>query len=375
MSVDEVIELIDDIPFQEVPDSPTVKYYTDWRAFEKNMRLRDAIYSESLPNPMRVFNPDVELRGRLDTYVPNSSRGGVTIRPLRRSEPSRLPSRKVEALHALRWFAGAEIRINPEVRIAEPIKVISISGKGYVGHHLKIFVGEGAEAKLVVLDYSGVEKGLKTSFLEGFVGKGGKLSVVSLTIHKWGVPSLMKRSFHVSEGAYLTVKSVAGGGVMTREEYDVALSRMSRVEFVGSAITKYGCKLDLITNVVHEGPFSESSVRVRGGVREYSTLTHRGVSSVTRGAEGVDTYIESRITVLGKGGKGYSVPMLELSTGNVSRAKHSASVTVLDDASLFYLQSRGLSRDDITDLLMYGILTFSGALSEVFREGIPEYFT
>ncbi|MCD6324590.1 MAG: SufD family Fe-S cluster assembly protein, partial [Desulfurococcales archaeon] len=311
MRAEEALELIAGLPYQEVADSPTVKYYTDWRVFESNLGVRDAVYSESLPNPLRRFKPDVELRGRLDTYIPTVSSGGVRISPLRKADVKPpVVGRKLDALHELRWFGGVELSVDPGVKLPHPLGVLSVSGKGYVGHHIRVSVGEGAEATLIVLDYAGVEKGLKTSFIEGDVGRGGKLNLVSLTIHKWGVPSYLRRRFRVQEGGALTVRSVAGGGIMTREEYDVSLSRESSLEFLGSAVTKYGCRLDLITNVRHEGPSSSSLVRVRGGVKEFSTLVHRGVSSVERGAEGSDTYIESRITVLGKGGKGYSVPML-----------------------------------------------------------------
>ncbi len=367
MKESEIRGILEGIPYQGINDSPTVKRYTDWRVFEKALDLPDAVYSENPPALLRKVKPDIELRGRVDTYIPEVNDNGLTIiRRLRRRSPKKLPETRMEALHALRWFEGAEVDIGPGAIIKKPIRVLSASGKGYVGHHLKIVVGDRAKASLILLDYGGVERGLKTFVVEGVLGAGARLDVYPITIHKWGVPSYSRRSFLLKKGSQLNVFLVTGGGVMTHERYEVQLGERASVNMLASAITKCGCALDLITNVYHTGRESRSSIRLRGGSRSNSLLVHRGVGVVYSEAEESETTIESRITVLGKEGKGYSIPMLELHTGNVRHASHSASVTMLDEDSNFYLMTRGLSKDDITDLIMYGIMTFSNALSKVF---------
>ena len=366
LTLKEVNELIKNIPYQELSDSPTVKKYTEWSFFTPYLTTLEAAYSENLPAPLRRIKPTIELRGRLDTNIPKVSSDSLSIKRVWNRVPQKLPETKIEALHALRWFAGAEINIRPEVRLPNLLTLLSAGGRGYVGHHLRINVGDGAKATVVVLDYLGNEKGMKTFIIDGSLGAGSELTLYAVTIHKWGAPSFSRRTFALSRNAKLIIKTVTGGGIMTHERYDSVLGGDgSEAYIITSAITKAGCRLDLITNVFHEASKTKSRVKVRGGVKGDSTLIHRGVGRITEEATDSDTEIESRITILSHSGRGYSIPMLELESGRVKAAKHSTSVTKVDDSTKFYLMSRGLSKSDIIDLIMRGIMTYSGALNTV----------
>ena len=362
----EVEKLIREIPYQRINDSPTVKRYTEWRLFESYLLMPESVYSENLPSPLRRIRPLIELRGRLDTNISKTESSLLSIKRLWNRSPNKLPEVKLEALHSLRWFAGAELRVKPKAQVPSLLVILSAGGRGYVGHHLKIDVGERTKATVVLLDYLGNEKGLKTFIVEGFLGEGSELTLYPVTIHKWGAPSFSVRTFILSNNSKLIIKAVTGGGVMTHEKYNIVLrGENSEALLISSAITKDGCRLDLITNMFHEAPETFSRVRVRGGVKGDSLLVHRGVSRVLNNAVESDTEIESRVTILGDSGKGYSIPMLELESGRVKNAKHSASVIKIDNLTEFYLMSRGLSRSDIIGLVMRGIITYSGALDTV----------
>jgi len=366
LTLKEVNELIKDMPYQEINDSPTVKRYTDWSLYTPYLIAPEAAYSENLPTPFRRIKPVIELRGRLDTNIPKVSSDSLYIRRLWNRFPQKLPKTKIESLHALRWFAGAEIKIRPNVRLPNLLTVLSAGGRGYVGHHLRINVGDRAKATIVILDYLGNEKGMKTFIIEGALGAESELTLYSVTIHKWGAPSFSRRTFVLSNKAKLVIKAVTGGGIMTHERYDTVLNgEGSETSIIVSAMTKAGCRLDLITNAFHEAPSTKSRVKVRGGVKGDSTLIHRGVGRVTKEAVDSDTEIESKITILSNSGKGYSIPMLELESGRVKAARHSTSVVEVDDSTKFYLMSRGLSKSDIIDLIMRGIMTYSGALNTI----------
>ncbi len=371
LTLKEIKELIRNIPYQEISDSPTVKRYTEWPYYEPYLTTPEAAYSENLPSPLRRVKPLIELRGRLDTNIPKINSEQLLIRRIWNMRVQELPEAKIEALHTLRWFAGAEVRIKPDVKLPNLIVFLSAGGRGYVGHQLRIKLGERAKATAVLLDYLGNERGMKSFIVEGDLGSGSELTLYAITIHKWGAPSFSRRRFTLSNNSKLIIKSAVGGGVMTHERYDVILKgEGSIVSLIASAMTKSGCRLDLLTDMLHEAPETTSRVKVRGGVKEDSTLIHRGVGRVAKEATDSDTEIESRITILSNSGRGYSIPMLELESGKVRMAKHSASVIEVSESTIFYLMSRGLSKSDIIDLIMRGIMTYSGALNAILPGAI-----
>jgi len=51
-----------------------------------------------------------------------------------------------------------------------------------------------------------------------------------------------------------------------------------------------------------------------------------------------------------------NVPSLEIDQPNVRRAMHSSSVGPIDETQLFYLMSRGLSRDEARRAVVMGFL-------------------
>lgn len=46
---DELRKLVKELPFQEIADTPTVKYYTDWKVYERLMDLDYADSTDTLP--------------------------------------------------------------------------------------------------------------------------------------------------------------------------------------------------------------------------------------------------------------------------------------------------------------------------------------
>ena len=85
-------------------------------------------------------------------------------------------------------------------------------------------------------------------------------------------------------------------------------------------------------------------------------LTHRGLARIAREAVDSETSIDSLILLLSRKARANAVPILEIRTSRVTSARHAASVASLDEDHLFYLASRGLSRDEATKLLLRDLL-------------------
>lgn len=82
----------------------------------------------------------------------------------------------------------------------------------------------------------------------------------------------------------------------------------------------------------------------------------RGVATIDETAINSSTSIIGRSLVLGKDAKAVVSPMLEVKTGRVVMAKHSAAVSRIDENQIFYLQTRGLSKREAEGIIIRGFI-------------------
>ncbi len=366
-------ELLEKLPYQRVRDSPTVKYYTSWNLFDERLDLAPAPVTEPLPKFLSEVKIDATM-GAGETVV--FSRPDVLLTGILRSrdlphyaslKPFKLLRKsgsKITALHAERWNSGVYVNFPPSTITHKPVVVASLSGEGYLGHHILVEVGRGAEARLVLIDYAGKWNGLKTIIVEVLLEEASKLEFSRISVHGSGSPVYNHTVVHLAGGAELEVKTLALGGLMSHLRDDYALmGELSKVRSTLSLISLPGTRLDVITNAAHLAQRTTSRVTVRGAVMEEGYLVHRGVARVVAEAKWSATSIDSYINILSEKGSGYAIPILEIQTGDVEEARHAAAVASLSDEQLFYLQSRGLSRSDVEALVARSILEYSGAAS------------
>lgn len=81
----------------------------------------------------------------------------------------------------------------------------------------------------------------------------------------------------------------------------------------------------------------------------------RGLLKIDKGAAGTDTYLSDKVVILDKQGQAGSDPQLEIQAADV-KASHGAAIGHLNEEELFYLQSRGLPRDEAVKLLLESLL-------------------
>jgi hypothetical protein len=71
------------------------------------------------------------------------------------------------------------------------------------------------------------------------------------------------------------------------------------------------------------------------------------------GAQETNTYLQTHSMLLSARAKGDAIPSLIVETDNVS-ASHGGTVGELDEAQIFYMTTRGLSRSDAVRVLVEG---------------------
>ena len=361
-----LLEKLKDIPFQKIKDSPTVKYYTNWKIFES---LLDIEYTEEyqLDNPYVEFKPSIVLK--VDDVDVESDIAEVEIVKDGYKSISKIYARdlnqlnKMEAYHILRNRYILKLIF---LKDFESYTVLSPAPAGYLPNHLNLYIGDNVKGTLNIVDL-GHREGLKTFFVEVSVGRNADISLNYLFLHNRSTATYTEYSIDVDRGSKVSFNILGFGGLMTHLRSNMDLKGRESIGYTyGSLIAREDTMTDVITNVTHHGDYSESILSVRGGILDKGYLVHRGAARILNVSHEASTAVKSYLTIFGDKGTAHSIPMLEVDTGIVAGASHSTSVSRLDEYRLFYLRKMGLSDEEIIDMLLRAYVEYSG-VAEIFN--------
>jgi Fe-S cluster assembly protein SufD len=117
----------------------------------------------------------------------------------------------------------------------------------------------------------------------------------------------------------------------------------------------------------HVAPNCTSDLLYKGALRDQSRAVYSGWVHVRPGAQKTNAMQTSRNMVLSESAKADAIPNLEIEANDV-RCGHAASVGPVEEETLFYLQSRGIPRDEAERLVVTGF--FQEVLDRVALEEV-----
>jgi Fe-S cluster assembly protein SufD len=115
-------------------------------------------------------------------------------------------------------------------------------------------------------------------------------------------------------------------------------------------------ELDYDTQQVHAAPNAFSDLAFKGVLADKAHSVWRGIIDVRPGAQGTDSYQENRNLLLNKGEHADSIPGLQIEANEV-RCTHGATISKVDAEQLFYLQARGIPREEAVKTVVRGFYT------------------
>jgi Fe-S cluster assembly protein SufD len=126
---------------------------------------------------------------------------------------------------------------------------------------------------------------------------------------------------------------------------------------------------DYDTTQEHAAPDTTSDLFFKGVLDDSARSVWRGVIRVDKGAQKTDAYQENRNLLLTPQAHADSIPGLEIEANDV-RCTHGATIGQIDKLQLFYLTSRGLSRQEAEQLIVRGF--FQPVLDRIGSDEVRE---
>ena len=250
-----------------------------------------------------------------------------------------------------------------------------ISATGQTFWRLVVVAEEGARASLIeeYASPSPETEAYSNAVTELFVEPAAKLEYVSLQNLSQETWHFASHHARVERDAELDW--VAGGfgskRGKTRIQNDLngrgATSRVTGAYFADG--TQH---LDYDTFQEHIAPDCESDFAFKGALRDEATAVWRGMIRVEKDAQKTNAYQECRNLMLSPTTHAVPIPGLEILANDV-RCTHAATVGRVNREDMFYLMSRGLTRQEAERLIVRGF--FQEVLDRIELEPVREAVT
>lgn len=170
-----------------------------------------------------------------------------------------------------------------------------------------------------------------------------------------------------SEGGSSTINFIYTGGNAVRARNSIEASGRESMVRVGElAISSKRQKFDLNTYVVNAAGGSEARLSSAAVAMQESTCYLKGFAVITNGSKDARSFVEEKGLLLDGMAKINSIPSMSIGE-NAVKATHSSAIGPIDQDSMFYLTSRGISAETAKRLMVLGF--FSGPISGI-RSGL-----
>jgi Fe-S cluster assembly protein SufD len=186
------------------------------------------------------------------------------------------------------------------------------------------------------------------------VDSGATLTMVTMNDVADSVSHYRRLDAKIGAGATLSTTHVLAGGRLQR--FDIAPDiAAANARFVGRGVFALSGRqhVDVHLDARHSARDTASDVSWRGIADGRSRGILRGAITVAAGADGSDAQLQTKNILLSANAEIDAQPVLEIYADEV-KASHGATVGQLDERALFYLRSRGITRDDARSMLIAG---------------------
>jgi Fe-S cluster assembly protein SufB len=132
-------------------------------------------------------------------------------------------------------------------------------------------------------------------------------------------------------------------------------------EFYSVALTNNYQQADTGTKMIHIGKNTRSTIVSKGISAGHGQNTYRGGVKILKGAKGARNYTQCDSLLIGDKCGAHTFPYIEVKNAT-ARMEHEASTSKIGEDQIFYLQQRGISREEAVSMII------NGFCKAVFRE-------
>ncbi len=275
---------------------------------------------------------------------------------------------KFAALNSSVFSGGSFIYIPPNTTLDRPLHSyfrINSKSMGQFERTL-IIVDDNSSLHYVegctATTYS--ESSLHAAVVEIYVGKNSKCRYS--TVQNWATNVLnlvTKRALVDESGTMEWIDGNIGSKVTMKYPACILKGDNSNGTCITISVAKNAQQQDSGARMIHIGKNTTSNIISKSIAKEGGNATYRGCVKIKPTATNSTALVKCDTLILDDKSKSDTFPNNEVDN-KTSSLIHEATVSRISEDNIFYLMSRGLSREKATELIMLGFI-------ERFREELP----
>ena len=221
-----------------------------------------------------------------------------------------------------------------------------------VNRRVLIVLEEGAELKMLFCDHAADDRNfLATQVIEAFVGEQASLDLYCLEETHYKNVRVSNVYIDQQRGSRVNHNVITLHNGVTRNKLDLTFSgEGAECQCYGCVIADKQQHVDNNTLITHHVPHCTSNELYKYVLDDEATGAFAGRVLVEHGAQQTVSQMTNQNLCATKQTRMYTQPMLEIYADDVKCA-HGSTVGQLNDAALFYMQQRGISKKEARLLL------------------------
>lgn len=267
---------------------------------------------------------------------------------------------KLASLHAALLNGGVFVYVPKNVEIVEPIQVVFLhdDAQASLFNHAIVVADANSSVTYVENYLSTVPEsaGLVNIVSEVFAEDNARITYGAVDVLAKGGTTYVNRRGIANRNARIEwALGLMNDGDTISENVTHLVGDASYGDTKMVVVGRGKQKQNFTTKIIHWGKHSEGYILKHGVMKDEASSIFNGIGKIEYGATKSNAVQESRVLMLNEKARGDANPILLIDEDDVT-AGHAASVGRVDPLQLYYLMSRGISKQDAERLVIHGFL-------------------
>jgi Fe-S cluster assembly protein SufD len=280
---------------------------------------------------------------------------------------------KLTALSAAIWNGGVFVYVPKNVEVELPLQAIFYNNQSAASFAPHILIVAESNSRVTYVDCAvtteeASEPFVHPSIVEVFVKPGAFVRYSSIhSLGASGVDMTIRRAIIENDGRMEWIVGDLNDGNTLSDTKSVLKGQGSTSDTKVISVGKNAQQNSLTTRAVHFGKSSDSNMVTRAVMKDSASAIINGITKIEHGATKANGVQTEKVLMLSPKARGDANPILLIDEDDVT-AGHAASVGQVNPEQVYYLMSRGISKQDAERLIIYGFL--APVVSEIPVEAV-----
>lgn len=272
---------------------------------------------------------------------------------------------------------GILLHVPSNQKLEKPVYILNVATPeaeaAVASQRLLVVLEQGSEAKVIEHFASDAreQNGFVNSLTEIVIGANARLQHYRINLEEENLLHVGGVHVNLHRDARFHGFTLAQGSRLKRIDYQLNMrGEGAHMELNGVYLPRNKQVIDYHTNVEHCVPHCTSNEVFRGIIGDSAKAVFNGRIHIHPQAQKTLAELSNKNLLTSRTAEINTKPELEIYADDV-RCAHGATIAQLDETSLYYLQSRGISAADATTMLSFGFI--NELLNQVPEQAIQDY--